>query len=115
KLQSFSKPAGNAAPTCDPIAFANEVAANLGRAAQARSGEIQAPGATPSGGVPLEHIEQLLERLWDESIDGPPELRSSPQPSAAAADAAPVEAIPGPDVMPMQTVHEASGSIHDAG
>jgi len=59
----------------------------------------------------MEHIEQLLERMREDSI--PSEERSSPSPAAVAE---PAEAIPGPDVMPtMQTAHEPLGSaLQDA-
>ena len=113
RLQSLKKQAGNAAPVCDPIAFANEVAAHVTRAAQARHGDDVADTSADSGGVRMEHLEQLLERMRTDSIETVSDDRSTTQ---DAVEAAPVEAIPGPDVMPMQTAHESPGTaIHDTG
>jgi hypothetical protein len=112
KLQSFGKQADASAPVCDPVAFANEVSAYLDRASDARHADPEQRAAEPSGGVRMEHLEQLLERMRSDSVESPSDDSSSPQEAAVAA---PVEAIPGPDVMPMPTVHEPSGSaLHDA-
>jgi hypothetical protein len=111
KLQSFGKQ-GDAGPVCDPVAFANEVSAYLDRASEARHTDPDVRAAEPSAGVRMEHLEQLLERMRSDSSESPSDDRSLPQEAAAPA---PVEAIPGPDVMPIQTAHEPLASaLHDA-
>jgi hypothetical protein len=114
KLQSFSKQAGGPTPTCDPVAFANEVAAQLTGWSQTRLEKPQesADNADSSAGVRVEHIEQLLERLRIDSIESPSDEPSTPP---DVAEAAPVEAIQEIDVMPMQTAHESTSTMHDAG
>jgi len=111
KLQSFTKQGEPAAPVCDPLAFATEVAAYLEGTPPAGQTAPEESAAEASGGVRMEHIEQLLERMREDSI--PSEERSSPPPAAVAE---PAEAIPGPDAMPtMQTAHEPLGSaLQDA-
>jgi len=104
KLQSFSKQAGNPGPTCDPVAFANEVAAHLAGASHPHRSEPQqsGAGAPSSSGVRAEHIEQLLDRLREDSVESS-DQRSTPR---DAAEAATIEAIQELDVMPTQTAHE---------
>ena len=106
KLQSFTKQ-GDAPPVCDPVAFANEISAYLDRAAQSRDGQAAESAPELAGGMRMEHIDQLLDRLRTDSTDTSSDERSSPQ---EAAEPVAVEAIPGPDLMPMQTAHEPTGS-----
>jgi hypothetical protein len=123
RLQFLKKLPGAAIPTCDPLVFANEVAAYLTQVSDPRPDGLP---AVPAGGtlarkspedalpgVRIEHIERLLEGLGSDSTERPPNAKhnaSGGSPPQSAVEPASSETIPGRDVMAMQSTHELHGS-----
>ena len=109
----LKKLAGGAAADNVASAFAEEVAACLGRLSEVRSESISDSGIfdppeQDAPGVRLEHLEHLLDRLQPdelEPIEQPPTNQLEEEPSD--------EAITKRDVMPMPTAQEFTGSETD--
>ena len=112
------KKASNASGNCDPVVFANEVAAYLAQVSPLR----QVPHTTSEpaaqkdeetdtlAGLRIEHIEQLLERLDTDSSD--PDAGSSPR---GTGEAISHEAIPKRDDMTMSTAQEFHAETRESG
>jgi hypothetical protein len=112
RLNSLKKLAGGAPPVCDPVAFANEVAAYLEQVSDTRQdGAASSAEGTRQDepeeafGVRIEHIERLLERLRADST----ETADNSTPQVDVVEEAPSETLPGKHAMPMQTAQEVHG------